>query len=574
MANGPTQSESVKEPVWRANRALSISLRVAVFFIPLAAGWLAVRAASEFLFRPGGWFGVVIWAVQAIAVGTAVATGVDRWSRKLLPLATLYGMSLVFPDEAPSRFTTALRMGSASKLKAKVIELAAEPAESQSAQEAAEQALVLVSMLSNHDRLTRGHSERVRAYVDLISEEMELPEMSRAKLSWAALLHDVGKLTVPAEILNAPNKPAESEWLTLKGHPARSEEFLKPLQEWLGDHFKAATEHHERWDGLGYPLGLAGTQISLAGRITAVADAYDTMTSVRSYKTAYSADSARRELVECSGGQFDPQVVRAFLNVSLGRRWTAGPFTWLAEIPGLASNSLGAVPAMVASTAVAIAVTAGAVATPPASDGPPAELAAVSQSTTTTQEATIPQTTQALNPTASTGPATTRSLPATTALTTTTKPSTTSTDAPATTTTQPRPATTSPTTAPPTTAPTTTAPPTTAPPTTAAPTSTVAPTTTEPNPVTARSDFYEVESGKGEQFKILENDDPGLYDWDEDTLRIIGGPEHAAEVRVHNDHIHYESLEGFVGADVLRYWICNTAGQCDRGTVTIRVVPN
>jgi hypothetical protein len=318
-----------------------------------------VRIVGDALYRGVGGGGLFLWGIQAAVIGMAVSLLVDRATRRLLPLAALFSMSLVFPDEAPSRFSVALRSGSARRLSSeagqvKPIEAGIDP------NEAAAIALGLVADLSRHDRLTRGHTERVRAYADMIGEEMELDRDARIRLSWAGLLHDVGKLTVPEPILNKPGRPNTEEWEILRNHPAAALELLGPLADWLGEWVLAATQHHERWDGDGYPGGLAGTDISLAGRIVAVADTYDVITSKRSYKEPMSAEAARRELVACSGSQFDPEVVRAFLNVSLGRRWLAGPFASLLNMPaGSVGGALSPLPAAVA--AAAIAVSAGAI---------------------------------------------------------------------------------------------------------------------------------------------------------------------------------------------------------------------
>lgn len=151
-------------------------IRLLAFLIPLAAAWLVVRFTGAAYYRPPGWVGLVLWVTQAIIVGTATTITVDRWTRRLLPLAALFGVSLVFPDAAPSRFGMALRLGSVKKLEERAL------AADASAQEAAENALVLVARLSGHDRLTRGHNERVRAYSDLIAEELELDDVDRSRL--------------------------------------------------------------------------------------------------------------------------------------------------------------------------------------------------------------------------------------------------------------------------------------------------------------------------------------------------------------------------------------------------------
>ena len=137
---------------------------------------------------------------------------------------------------------------------------------------------------------------------------------------------------------------------------------LEPLRPWLGEWADAASQHHERWDGKGYPFGLAGEQISLSGRIVAVADAFDVMTSVRSYKKAMTPEAARAELLRCAGTQFDANVVRAFLNISVGKlRLVMGPLSWLAQAPALGNVPIGAGAVTAASSlvSVGIAVAAG-----------------------------------------------------------------------------------------------------------------------------------------------------------------------------------------------------------------------
>ena len=128
-----------------------------------------------------------------------------------------------------------------------------------------------------------------------------------------------------------------------------------PLREWLGECFHAIDQHHERWDGRGYPAGFTGEDIRLAGRIVAVADVYDVITAARSYKKPWPAVDARAELARCAGTQFDPAVVRAFLEVSLGKlRLMLGPLTWLSEFPAL--NRVPIAPAAGAAASAVAAV--------------------------------------------------------------------------------------------------------------------------------------------------------------------------------------------------------------------------
>ncbi len=196
-----------------------------------------------------------------------------------------------------------------------------------------QQVLELVAALSVHDRQTRGHSERVRVFADLIADEMHLSDADRARLRWASLLHDIGKLVVPPEILTKPAALTDVEMSAVRRHPEEGERLIGPLRAWLGEWGEAVVQHHERYDGTGYPHGLAGDQISLAGRIVAVADSYEVMTAARPYRKSISVSAARKELVKCSGTQFDPMVVRAFLNISMGRLWRVVGFgSWVAQL--------------------------------------------------------------------------------------------------------------------------------------------------------------------------------------------------------------------------------------------------
>ncbi len=350
---------------------------------------------------------LVTWWVCLFAVGVIVLLATERVTRGLLPLAALFKLSLVFPDEAPSRYGIALRTNSTRKLEKRIEEIRESGFPTEES-EYAETMLELVAGLSVHDRLTRGHSERVRAYTDMIAEEIGLPEESASKLRWAALLHDVGKIYVPAEILNKPGKPTEAEWEVLKSHTWKGDELVEPLKEFLGEWSDTIRNHHDRWDGNGYPDRLAGTDIPLGARIVAVADAYDVMTSARSYKAPRPAEEAREEVARCAGSQFDPQVARAFLNIGLGRlRFAAGPLSWLANIQAatrLPVASIAQPVAAVVTAAVATVVAGSAPAAPP-------EIAFVAPpiTTTTTQPVTtLPPITQ---PTTTIPPPTTTTTP-------------------------------------------------------------------------------------------------------------------------------------------------------------------
>jgi putative nucleotidyltransferase with HDIG domain len=268
------------------------------------------------------------------AASLTLVTG-ERLGRRLLPLVALLKMSLLFPDQMPSRLGVALRAASPKRL-ARIA--ASDSYDSHSA----EHVLSLVAALNAHDRRTRGHSERVRALTMLVAEEMEITGEARDKLEWAALLHDVGKMSVPATILNKNGRPDEHEWAVLQGHPAAGAEFSTDLHEWLGPWRHAIDQHHEKFDGTGYPLALSGSDIALGGRIVAVTDAFETMTATRAYKKPMTAQAARAELVKCSGSHFDPMVVRAFTAVGLAPIHRAmGPVSWLTSLPFASGVSSG-----------------------------------------------------------------------------------------------------------------------------------------------------------------------------------------------------------------------------------------
>ncbi len=170
----------------------------------------------------------------------------------------------------------------------------------------------LVAAIDAKDEYTRGHSERVYHLSRLIAGRLELDAEQNRLLSWAALLHDVGKIAIDGSILNKPGRLTDEEYAAIKTHPARGCRVLEPIPQ-LREILPGIRHHHERWDGRGYPDGLRGEEIPLHARILAVADTYDAIVSTRAYRHARTPGFALEEISRGAGIQFDPAIVPVFL---------------------------------------------------------------------------------------------------------------------------------------------------------------------------------------------------------------------------------------------------------------------
>ena len=179
----------------------------------------------------------------------------------------------------------------------------------------------ITKSIEARDPYTKGHSERVAHYAKIMAEELQWDRQEIELIDWGGMLHDVGKIGVPDSILNKPGRLTDDEYHRMQLHPLIGAEivegisFLEPAKPYIID-------HHERFDGKGYSRGIAGEKISIQGRLLAVADSFDAMTSDRPYRKSLPLEVAFDEIVGHKGTQFDPEVVRAFEGA-----WKAGKIT-------------------------------------------------------------------------------------------------------------------------------------------------------------------------------------------------------------------------------------------------------
>ena len=172
----------------------------------------------------------------------------------------------------------------------------------------------LASALDAKDSYTHDHADRAGKYAKMIAEEMNLPSMIVKYIEYAALLHDIGKIGISDTILLKKGKLNDDELKIIKQHPIIGYKIILPVQ-YLYPIAPLVLYHHERYDGTGYPEGLSGEEIPLGARIVAVIDAFDAMTSDRPYRKAPSVKVAISELKKGSGKQFDPKIVKIFLDI-------------------------------------------------------------------------------------------------------------------------------------------------------------------------------------------------------------------------------------------------------------------
>lgn len=224
------------------------------------------------------------------------------------------GMMLVISDSSQNNFVSSdLSILSALSTQAAVVIENAKLYESMK-----DQFLSTIRVATNalefKDAYTSGHSERVTEFAVLLSKEMNLAQEDIENIRQASILHDIGKIGISETILTKKGRLTDEEFATIKLHPSIGDSIVEPMA--LNPAVRAGIRnHHERWDGRGYPDGLAGEKIPFSARIIALADAFDAMTSNRPYRDAMAMEKVYSEFIKCAGGQFDPKLAEIFVNM-------------------------------------------------------------------------------------------------------------------------------------------------------------------------------------------------------------------------------------------------------------------
>jgi len=226
-----------------------------------------------------------------IAFLVAVTAASEPWW--LLAIAPLVWLLEIFSRDRRERYASALELNRAYR----------------------GTVMLLSDVLEFEDEYTAQHSRSVVDLVDAVADQLGIKPESRQELEFAAMLHDIGKISIPKEILNKPTALSESEFEVIKNHTIEGQFILDRVGGLLGRVGEIVRSCHERWDGGGYPDGLVGEQIPLAARIVFACDAYNAMTTDRPYRAAMPVEEGLAELHENAGTQFDPAVVDALVDV-------------------------------------------------------------------------------------------------------------------------------------------------------------------------------------------------------------------------------------------------------------------
>ena len=232
--------------------------------------------------------------VALTPVGLMAAWSAEETSLGVLGLLPLLGVLAVFARERRARVDGLVELNAAYR----------------------GTALVLGDVVEADDSYTGEHSRGVVQLALEVGGRLGLDAGARRNLEFAAMLHDVGKVAIPKDIINKPGELDPSEWQVMRTHTIEGERMLDQVGGFMSEVGRIVRSHHERWDGGGYPDGLAGEAIPLEARIVACCDAWNAMTTTRSYRDAMPDEEAARELVAHAGSQFDPTVVGTVLQIA------------------------------------------------------------------------------------------------------------------------------------------------------------------------------------------------------------------------------------------------------------------
>jgi HD-GYP domain-containing protein (c-di-GMP phosphodiesterase class II) len=260
-----------------------------------AYSWIRYELLDPIPFREFMTLSVSTIQVDAILTAVALPITFVAYDEPLALLATgaLIWLLRVFSQDRVARYSTTLELNRAYR----------------------GTVMLLADVVEHEDGYTASHCRSVVELVQAVAEEMGVNPNTRQELEFAALLHDVGKISIAKKILNKPSSLDQDEWELMKTHTIEGQFMLDRVGGLLGRVGEIVRSCHERWDGTGYPDGLAAEQIPIQSRIVFVCDAWNAMTTDRAYRPAMSREEAMRELAANAGTQFDPVVVKALTNV-------------------------------------------------------------------------------------------------------------------------------------------------------------------------------------------------------------------------------------------------------------------